>query len=259
MADELDIPMPSMMPAGASNWRNARRRDPLDSTTRRLALFAGAIGGGLLLLVGGWSLTGRHASGIPVVDADPRPLRTKPANPGGMQIAGQDDAILSGSEGGQDAMAPPPETPAPDALREAAQQAEAAAAAPPPAPTQPASLVTPEPAPPAAAIAAIPEEPASPAKPAAAQVAPRVATGAGPQVQLAALPSEDAAKAEWQRLVHKMPELLGGRAPVVTRIERTDGKVFWRLRTSGFPDIAQATAFCEKVRAKGGGCMLASL
>jgi len=61
---------------------------------------------------------------------------------------------------------------------------------------------------------------------------------------------------EWQRLSKRMPDVLAGRRPVVTKTER-DGKTYYRLRTGGFGDIAQATAFCEQVRAKGGGCALA--
>ncbi len=54
-----------------------------------------------------------------------------------------------------------------------------------------------------------------------------------------------------------MPSLLASRQPDVTRFEH-DGKTFWRLRTGGFSDIAQATQFCEQVRAKGGGCSIAA-
>ena len=74
---------------------------------------------------------------------------------------------------------------------------------------------------------------------------------------MAAVPSEEGAKTEWDRLAKKMPDLLSGHRPAFSKTER-DGRTYWRLRTGGFSDIAQATAFCERVRAKGGGCSLAS-
>ena len=252
MADDMDIPMPSMMPAGAT-WRNARQRQGLDGATRRLVLFAGVIGGGLLLLVGAWSLTGHRSADVPVIEPDSRALRTKPENRGGLQLTGQDDAIMSGGGGGQDAMAPPPETPAPQALRDAA----ALPAAPPAVPSASGAKAapTPEPAPtPAAQVAPTAKAPATAmtVQPAAK---PSVTNGIV-KVQLAALPTEEGARAEWQRLLHRMPQLLGGREPAVSRLDRADGKVFWRLRTGGFTDIADATAFCSKVRAQGFGCTL---
>jgi hypothetical protein len=76
-------------------------------------------------------------------------------------------------------------------------------------------------------------------------------------VQLAALASQEAAMTEWQRLSKRMPDLLASRHPAVQRVD-VDGKTFFRLRTGGFADIAQATAFCTEVRAKGGGCSIAS-
>ncbi len=75
-------------------------------------------------------------------------------------------------------------------------------------------------------------------------------------VQLAALSSEQAARDEWQRMTKRMPDLLGGRQPTYSRVEH-DGHTFWRLRTAGFSDLAQAKAFCERVRAKGTGCAVA--
>ncbi|MDR3533026.1 MAG: SPOR domain-containing protein [Rhodopila sp.] len=86
--------------------------------------------------------------------------------------------------------------------------------------------------------------------------APTPASGHQPMVQLAALTSEEAAHNEWQQLSKRMPELLNGRQPAFSRTER-DGHIFWRVRTSGFADIAQARSFCERVRAKGGGCSVA--
>ena len=250
MRDELDIPLPTSGPS----YRVSRARPGMEPNTRRLALIAGGIGGALVLLVAAYSIGGhRRPATVPVIEADSRPLRVKPANPGGLEIAGGDDSILSGASLGKEAMAPPPEAPAPQVLQ--AEEAKAAQPALAPADdastAQTVSLTPPAPAPaPAPAVIA-----AAPAQPASARPAPAVAGGA--QVQLAALSSEEAAMSEWQRLARKMPELLASRRPAVSRTER-DGHVFFRLRTGGFTDIAQATSFCQHVREKGGGCSIAS-
>lgn len=76
-------------------------------------------------------------------------------------------------------------------------------------------------------------------------------------VQLAAVRSEADALAEWQRLSRHHPDLLGGRQPQISKVEH-NGKTFWRLRTSGFADASQASAFCDHLRASGGGCTVAS-
>ena len=145
MREDLDIPMPSMGPS----YRVSRRREVMDPNTKRLAIIAGGIGGTLLLLVGGWSLTGRHHGGVPVVEANSRPLKVKPENPGGLQVAGQDESILSGNStsNSQATLAPAPEVPALSALKAQEQQQQQVAAAPSPAMTaQPVSLNTAPPA-----------------------------------------------------------------------------------------------------------------
>lgn len=87
----------------------------------------------------------------------------------------------------------------------------------------------------------------------AAAVAPPSMPTGRIQVQFAAAPTEDAAQAEWQRLQERMPVLLSGRQPVIARVDR-NGRTFWRVRTDGFADVAQAAAFCQKVQAAGNAC-----
>ncbi|MBO0711200.1 MAG: hypothetical protein J2P47_08000, partial [Acetobacteraceae bacterium] len=132
-----------------STYRIPRRRG-MDPGTKRLALIAAGLGGALLVLFGVSGLSGHRAGPVPVIEADPSPVRVKPANPGGLQIAGLSDEILSGdtASGTQnDKLLPPPEAPAPQALA----RVENAGASPPAAGVTPAPTVPPVSAPPQAA------------------------------------------------------------------------------------------------------------
>ncbi|MGH7056702.1 MAG: SPOR domain-containing protein, partial [Acetobacteraceae bacterium] len=82
-------------------------------------------------------------------------------------------------------------------------------------------------------------------------------TGKATEVQLAAMSSESGATREWQTLQTALPGLFGHRQPLITKVE-IDGHMFWRLRTGGFANIADATQFCATLRAKGRGCTIAS-
>ena len=149
------------------------------------------------------------------------------------------------------AAAPPPVTPKPVAA--------AAAPAPPPAAPPPAA-----PAPSAAPAPVSVQASAPPAAPtpASQQSAPPVAPApdkSGSQhgaalVQLGAVPSQRAAEAAWQRLKTRMPDQFSGHDPIIAKAER-DGRTFWRLRTGGFTDMADAVSFCDRVREAGNDCM----
>ena len=73
-------------------------------------------------------------------------------------------------------------------------------------------------------------------------------------VQLAATPTEDAARAEWRRLLKRMPALLAGKQPIFIKVAHGDS-TFWRLRVGGFAGLPQAAAFCQKLHAAGAACM----
>ncbi|MFL5254776.1 MAG: SPOR domain-containing protein [Rhodopila sp.] len=317
MADDLSIPSPGIRSTSTSTTMRSGRygaqqraaKPGMDPDVRRMALFAGGIGGLLAVLIGISALTGRHSGEVPVIAADGRPIRVKPADPGGMKINQAENDVFSGGSDTRNArLGPAAETPDTTALRTAAADSDPAAETPAPAPsaTLPASTAQPvakapstpassassaqtvAKAPPAPAPAATPLASAQPTAKApstlapstsaagaqntvkaasvpapaprpvpapAAALAPATATppGHGPGVQLAALTTEQAAHIEWQALVKRMPDLLAGHQPIFSRTER-DGRTYWRVRTSGFADVAQARGFCEKVRTKGGGC-----
>ncbi|MGH7155393.1 MAG: SPOR domain-containing protein [Acetobacteraceae bacterium] len=250
MSDEMSIRTPA--------YRIPRSRG-MDPATKRLALIAVVLGAALLTVVGAWSVIGHRPGGVPVIAPQAGPIRVKPTNPGGMQLANTNADLFGGDHSsgtGDGKLAPPPEVPDPQALR-----------TPPPAPAR-----TPS-APPAAAKAPIagtavplvqatanPRASSSPAPAAAAKPAAKAANAHAPAaaggpilVQLAALPTEQAAKDEWALLQHRMPDLLHGRRPAISRAD-VDGHTWWRLRTGGFGATADASGFCGKVKAKGGAC-----
>jgi len=74
-----------------------------------------------------------------------------------------------------------------------------------------------------------------------------------PYVQVAALGSQQAASAEWERLRARTPDLMRGRSPTVQQAE-VNGRMFWRLRTTGFVTLADANAFCGRLQAAGSDC-----
>jgi hypothetical protein len=226
----------------------------MDPDTRRLMMFAGGVGTVLVVLIGLSAMIGHHSEGIPVVTADTSPIRVKPANPGGMKIDGAENDVFSGGSDMANArLAPTSESPDTKALRTATALPSPAEAHPAPAVIAPPSVTKP-------AVAAATVARPAPIEPAKSRIAdaethPPV-SGHQPMVQLAALSSEEAARNEWRELSKRMPGLLSGKQPVFSHTEH-DGHTFWRLRTAGFADIAQARTFCDQVRQKGGGCSVA--
>ena len=77
--------------------------------------------------------------------------------------------------------------------------------------------------------------------------------GQQPYVQVAALGSQQAASSEWERLQAKAPDLMSGHSPTVQQAE-VNGRMFWRLRTTGFVTLADANAFCGRLHAAGSDC-----
>ena len=221
------------------SYRPAAPVGGMDPDMRRMAIVAAGFGGVLALVIGAFSLSHHTHHGVPVILAQAGPVRIKPLNPGGMQVAGADD-IAPGAE----RLAPEPEKPALHALR-----AKVHVAAKP---------VEPPAAPVAVAAAAPPVAPAAPVQHASATaVMPGGDTLRGTSIQLAAFETQQAAEQDWGKLAEKIPGLFDGHAPAVERAVVAGHTVF-RLRTGGFANIAAAATFCGKVRAKGGDCSIAA-
>lgn len=232
----------------------------MDPGTRRLALIAGGLGGLLVVVVGGWSLLGHHHDvGIPVIEPEPGPVRSRPVDPGGMQLMSTQVAQTNGP--GAQSLAPGPEQAAPQALQaavDAARRADMPAPAPRAKVDRPPAV--PEPAPANVTGAGNVAMPAAapvpvPAPSSASRASDVVPTGSH-AVQLGALDSDSLARAEWAQLSKRAPELFGHRAPVIVRVARDD-KLFFRLRTGGFANVGDANGFCVQAKAKGIACTLA--
>jgi hypothetical protein len=271
VSDDLSIPNSGYRGSRAGRYGTGRFRQGMDPHTRRLIMFAGTLGVVLATLIGASALMGRRSGEVPVVTADSRPIREKPVNPGGMKIDGaENDVFSAGSDTGDARLAAASESPDVKALHAPAGTPPAPVSAPAttpiPAPVveapaasavEPAPAAVPTAGKPAAATAAPPTSKPAPAKPVAAATGSHPATsGHSLMVQLAALTSEESARTEWAELTKKMPDLMSGRQPNYSRIER-EGHTFWRVRTAGFADMAQARSFCDRVRAKGAGCSVA--
>lgn len=84
-----------------------------------------------------------------------------------------------------------------------------------------------------------------------AKAAPRAVSHLA--VQLAAAQSAQRAEAEWRRLRQDAPKLTDGHQPAVSAAE-VNGHQVWRLRTAGFADVAEASAFCTGIRAVNADC-----
>ncbi|MGK7861532.1 SPOR domain-containing protein [Falsiroseomonas sp. E2-1-a4] len=231
------------------------QRDPSGVPWRMMA-----VAGGMLAVVavgagGYWAFQRSGGGGVPVVEADPRPFKVRPDDPGGLRVPNQNALVLerpgnrqSAAQTGRPAgLVPETEAPNLDLLR--------AAVAPPP-------VVAPRPVPrelempdPAAISEAAPQSEAVPqTAPAVAPVPRAVATGRV-MVQLAAVTSEEGARSEFDRIARRAPELFEGRSPVVQRLERDGQSPLFRLRTSGFADQDSARQFCEALRARNFACI----
>ncbi|MGE3302178.1 MAG: SPOR domain-containing protein [Hyphomonadaceae bacterium] len=74
--------------------------------------------------------------------------------------------------------------------------------------------------------------------------------------QLAALRSEENARAAWGAMSSQAPELLRGLRMDIQRADLGSQGVLYRLRAGYFATREDASAFCEKAKAAGGACMV---
>ncbi|WP_424967609.1 SPOR domain-containing protein [Dinoroseobacter sp. S375] len=73
-------------------------------------------------------------------------------------------------------------------------------------------------------------------------------------VQFGAFDDDATARSEWDRISGQFADYLVGKAPVIQQAERA-GQVFYRLRATGFEDLADARQFCSLFLAENMACI----
>jgi len=155
-------------------------------------------------------------------------------------------------------VAPPPAPePVPAPAPAIATSEAISLAPPPPAPSatdeKPVAPPAPEPVPAPAPEPALKAEikPTQPEVP-----APSTSSASGFMVQLSALKTQDAAKAEWNRVIKQNGDILSGLSMNVQRADLGAKGVFWRLRAAYLPDRKSAEDICSKLAARGVECLI---
>ncbi len=259
-----------MSESAIPSWRPSQEKPAVSG--RMLAVAGGVLALVALGTAATWGISRMGPRPVPVIEADPRPLKIRPDSPGGMVVPNQDQLVLEGATQRRAAersrttvaqLDSGPEAPALDLLRQHVGAPPAAAAALAAAPSNPTAAgaappsstssslggSTPALPPPVASVAVT----ATIAAPATGAALPGPVAGGRSFAQFGALNSEEAARAEWDRLLRRVPELAAFQ-PRITRLEREGQPTLWRLRATGLPDAAAAKALCDAVRARGGAC-----
>ena len=238
------------------SWRPRQEKQGI--SVRMLAVAGGLLGVVALAGAVAWGVSRMGPQPVPVIEADVRPLKVRPENPGGMIVPNQDQLVLepiavrreAERRGGSAKLDAGPEAPQLDLLQRQAAPPPPTLAAPAPAPQAPTALAT-NAAPLAPPVAA---PPAPVAAPRPVPVAPAPSANGRAMIQLGALATEEAARAEWDRMAKRVPEL-GGFQPRITKLDREGQTPLFRLRAGGLADAAAAKSLCEAVRTKGGACV----
>jgi hypothetical protein len=77
-------------------------------------------------------------------------------------------------------------------------------------------------------------------------------------VQLSSQKTESDALASFRSLQAKFPNELGGRQPVVRRVDLGSKGVYYRTNVGPFPSPQEAGKFCSSYKAAGGQCVVST-
>ncbi len=189
-------------------------------TALLLVLLAAAVVAGTMFWLGRQDPA---PGGAPIlIKAEPGPYKVKPADPGGLDVAGDSETAYSTSAGED-----------PDAaldVRKLPQEMTPLPVETPQQATPPKPKEAPKP---------VPAEPAAPSAP------------AGPTIQLGAYASTVKADTAWKLLSGRFPQVAALNKVVVTA--NVGGKSVYRLRATGSSE--QTKAACAALKAAGESCL----
>jgi cell division septation protein DedD len=95
---------------------------------------------------------------------------------------------------------------------------------------------------------------ASPPPPSSSTTAP--ATYGGYVVQVSSERSDTQAQASFKTLQSKYPSVLGGRSPLIRRVDLGEKGVVYRAQVGPFDTVDQARQLCGSLKAAGGHCIV---
>jgi hypothetical protein len=149
------------------------------------------------------------------------------------------------------AAADPPPMPAPEP-----PQVQAPAVTPEPTPPAPEPEAEAAPKPPQPKVVEPPAQTAAPAATAPKATATPPSGGGNSMVQLAAVRDQAGAEAAWKRLQGANTDLLGNLTLDVQRADLGEKGIFYRIRAKGLASADEAKGLCEKLKARGQGCLV---
>ncbi|HZU89122.1 MAG TPA: SPOR domain-containing protein [Stellaceae bacterium] len=215
---------------------------------------------------------GGAADEAPLLRADSRPFKIRPAAPGGMAVPDQNMLVYGERHDTVEHLLPPPEAPMPRPTPPPPPKPSAAAPSPPPqaassqpSPAGPAVAPAPTAAPPAAPPSSAAPTTAMPvsetpapetASPPPAPLHPAIAKTGGVRLQLGAVRDPEAARREWQRLKRANADLLGDVAGFAVRADLGAKGIYYRIETAPLADPAVAARICGALKRRGAGCIL---
>jgi hypothetical protein len=86
--------------------------------------------------------------------------------------------------------------------------------------------------------------------------APQAASGGGYAVQVSSQRSEAEAQAAFKSMQAKYPNQLGGRSPIIHRVDLGAKGIYFRAMVGPFGTSAEASSLCSSLKAAGGQCLV---